>query len=160
MENKQPETYVLHEKLEYFKKFKSENPDVFDYLMNELGYSKQRQQSNSLEEKEVCDTTSTKRLSKSACKDCGTYKDNLGPCETFCQGQNEKCAYCDHKLQCHPIAWHLIERFSTKPARGITILEIMSAIKSSYKDRDGAISDKDTLAIANAIHAAIEEMEA
>lgn len=62
-----------------------------------------------VESREVCDTTSTKRLSKNACKGCKTYADNLGPCETFCQGANERCAYCDHDLKCHPISWHLTE---------------------------------------------------
>lgn len=41
MDNDQPEKYVLHEKLEYFKKFKLENPDVFDYIMKELCYTRQ-----------------------------------------------------------------------------------------------------------------------
>jgi hypothetical protein len=68
---------------------------------------------------ELCDTTKTPRLSQNACKDCGTYKDNLGPCETFCQGQNERCAYCDHELKCHPIAWHLIENIGTKPVPSV-----------------------------------------
>lgn len=62
---------------------------------------------------EVCDTTNTTRLSTNACKGCGTYVGNLGPCETFSQGMNERCAYCDHQLECHPIAWHLIERYAT-----------------------------------------------
>ena len=34
------ETYQLHEKLAEFKKFKKENPTVFQYLMKELGYVK------------------------------------------------------------------------------------------------------------------------
>ena len=64
---------------------------------------------------EVCDTTATKRLAKACCKNCNTYPDNLGPCETFCQGGNERCVYCDHELKCHPIAWHLIENSQQPP---------------------------------------------
>lgn len=74
-----------------------------------------------------CDTTKTKRLSINACKGCGTYKDNLGPCETFCQGLNERFSYCDHDLKCHPIAWHLIERLST--SRLPDVKELLEALK-------------------------------
>ena len=49
---------------------------------------------------------------------------------------------------CCPECWKL----SPPPANVPSELEIMTAIRNSYKNRDGAISDKDTLAIAKEIH--------
>ena len=49
----------------------------------------------------LCETTMTPRLSRSLCKECGTYPDNLGPCETWAEGGNGRCVYCDHGQQCH-----------------------------------------------------------
>ena len=51
----------------------------------------------------ICETTLTPRLPRSMCKGCGTYEGNLGPCTTWLEGAEQgRCAYCDHKLVCHP----------------------------------------------------------
>lgn len=47
----------------------------------------------------LCDTTKTPR--KACALDCGTYAGNLGPCETWEAGSNERCAFCDHGKDCH-----------------------------------------------------------
>lgn len=46
-----------------------------------------------------CETTGTPRLP--CAMHCGTYPGNLGPCETFEEGSNGRCVYCDHGKQCH-----------------------------------------------------------
>ncbi len=59
----------------------------------------------------LCDTTMTPRLSRSFCVDmvpvgievCGTYEGNLGPCQSFEEGMNMRCVYCDHAPICHPV---------------------------------------------------------
>lgn len=48
-----------------------------------------------------CETTLTERFSNPDCQ-CETYSRNLGPCKTFEEGTDEgRCAYCDHKIECH-----------------------------------------------------------
>ena len=46
------------------------------------------------------ETTLTERFENSDCR-CDTYYGNLGPCETFLEGVNGRCVYCDHLLECH-----------------------------------------------------------
>lgn len=50
----------------------------------------------------LCETTQTPRLP--CALRCGTYAGNLGPCETWEEGANERCVYCDHGKQCHEAA--------------------------------------------------------
>jgi hypothetical protein len=47
-----------------------------------------------------CETTLTERFRFPECA-CGTYPDNLGPCLTWEEGGNGRCAYCDHGPVCH-----------------------------------------------------------
>lgn len=49
-----------------------------------------------------CETTLTERFANPDCK-CPTYAGNLGPCRTFEVGMSERCVYCDHERDCHPI---------------------------------------------------------
>lgn len=48
----------------------------------------------------LCDTTMTPRNPRTDCG-CDTYAENLGPCDTFCEGSEGNCAYCDHSQNCH-----------------------------------------------------------
>lgn len=47
----------------------------------------------------LCETTLTERFEVKDCK-CPTYTENLGPCVTFEEGANGRCAYCDHEKAC------------------------------------------------------------
>ncbi len=47
-----------------------------------------------------CEMTLTERFYNPSCQ-CRTYPNNLGPCETFEEGSNGNCVYCDHNLECH-----------------------------------------------------------
>jgi hypothetical protein len=49
----------------------------------------------------LCDTTMTPRLPREKCMNCGTYPANLGPCQTYLEGANGRCVYCDHHVACH-----------------------------------------------------------
>lgn len=104
--------------------------------------------------KEICDTTSTERLPKIVCKGCGTYKDNLGPCKTFCQGGNERCSYCDHDLKCHPIAWHLIETLGSTPKDEVMSVEEIEKIifDNPMSGHSSEIYIKHTKRLAQAIN--------
>ena len=53
----------------------------------------------------LCDTTLTERYEFKDCK-CDTYEGNLGPCETFEVGSNDRCVYCDHSKECHIALWN------------------------------------------------------
>lgn len=49
----------------------------------------------------LCETTLTERFDDPLCR-CGTYPDNLGPCQLFVAGSNpNRCVYCDHGTECH-----------------------------------------------------------
>lgn len=52
---------------------------------------------------QLCETTSTHRLPRSVCT-CLTMIDDLGPCETFKEGQSGNCVFCEHTLHCHMAA--------------------------------------------------------
>lgn len=47
-----------------------------------------------------CEATLTERFYNSRCA-CSTYQGNLGPCKTYEEGPNGRCAYCDHEAGCH-----------------------------------------------------------
>lgn len=61
-----------------------------------------------------CETTMTTRFQISDCG-CGTYPDNLGPCETFSTGADvTRCVYCDHYGECHTKLIHQRQALSHK----------------------------------------------
>lgn len=64
----------------------------------------------------LCETTSTPRLP--CALRCGTYPGNLGPCETWEEGGNGRCVYCDHGKQCHAGAQALLDE---RGARGLLV---------------------------------------
>lgn len=52
------------------------------------------------EELKLCDTTSTPRVAAHWCM-CVDRTDMMGPCLTWEEGSNGRCAYCDHDRYCH-----------------------------------------------------------
>lgn len=47
----------------------------------------------------VCETTVTERRAIKC--NCPTYPENLGVCDTWESGGNDRCVYCDHEKECH-----------------------------------------------------------
>jgi hypothetical protein len=60
----------------------------------------------------LCETTNTPRLP--CALRCGTYPGNLGPCETWEEGGNGRCVYCDHGKQCHALSADQTPRASSE----------------------------------------------
>lgn len=52
------------------------------------------------DEKPLCDTTMTPRNPSSFCN-CANRTDQMGPCDHWEVGDNDRCVYCDHELRCH-----------------------------------------------------------
>lgn len=51
----------------------------------------------------LCETTKTERFVCEECE-CVTYEGNLGPCQTFEEGNVQgRCVYCDHAGACHAL---------------------------------------------------------
>lgn len=53
----------------------------------------------------ACDFTSTERFSVIC--DCPTYEGNAGVCDTYEEGGNGRCVYCDHTKRCHKVLQEL-----------------------------------------------------
>ena len=81
--------------------------DALDFTLTEIRQALNfvRENSRSAPDREAlprCEVTDTPR--KPCALNCGTYPGNLGPCETWEEGANGRCVYCDHGKQCHALA--------------------------------------------------------
>lgn len=133
-------TYVLHEKLNELREFKTENPDVFDYLMKELGYRRPQPPEGRLaldevnvrkflyeERPKLQDTAeSIPYLAKAICAKFSQPQPGKHLC--YCTFSEHNPAHC-HK--CSGILGYKQPQSGTHEIVGIKTLGILNAIETS-----------------------------